>query len=208
VTSLGEYAFQYCSGLTSVTFANGVTTVGPYAFYDCAHLASVTIPDSVTSVGEGAFAYCAGLVSITIPASVATIGDGAFKECGCLARVYFLGNAPGADSTVFSDDNSNPTVYFLPGTIGWNSPYALRQALLWNPLIQTSGTNFGLRGGQFGFNITGTPYIPILVQASASLANPVWVPLQTFALPSGGLVYFADPQWTNYPGRFYRIASY
>jgi hypothetical protein len=44
------------------------------------------------------------------------------------------------------------------------------------------------------------------VEASEDLANHVWLPLQTNALTSDTL-YFSDPQWTNYPSRFYRISS-
>ena len=34
VTSIGECAFYYCSGLTSVTIPNSVTSIGAYAFRD------------------------------------------------------------------------------------------------------------------------------------------------------------------------------
>ena len=55
VTSIGEYAFYYCSGLTSVTIPNSITSIGANAFYYCSGLTSVTIPNSVTSIGNGAF---------------------------------------------------------------------------------------------------------------------------------------------------------
>jgi hypothetical protein len=102
--------------------------------------------------------------------------------------------------------DTNATVYYLPGTSGWSSTFADRPAVLWNPLIQAGDASFGVRSNQFGFNITGTTNIPIRVEASANLASPVWIPLQTLTL-TNGLFYFSDPQWTNYPGRYYRISA-
>ena len=87
VTSIGNGAFAYCSGLTSVTIPNSVTSIGDGTFHGCSGLTSVTIPNSVTSIGEGAFAYCSGLTSVTIPNSVASIGDHAFNGCSGLTSV-------------------------------------------------------------------------------------------------------------------------
>jgi hypothetical protein len=96
----------------------------------------------------------------------------------------------------------------LPGTTGWSS-FSVNtgvSTVLWNPLIQVGGSNFGVQGNQFGFNITGTTNIPIVVEACTDLVNPVWVPLQTNALTNGSF-YFSEPLQTNSPGRFYRISS-
>ena len=87
VTSIGKYAFQNCSGLTSVTIPNSVTSIGEYAFYNCSGLTSVTIPNSVTSIGYNAFADCSGLTSVTIPNSVTSIGSSAFSSCSKLTSV-------------------------------------------------------------------------------------------------------------------------
>ena len=65
VTSIGNSAFAYCLGLTSVTIGNSVTSIGNYAFYGCHGLDFVTIPASVSSIGNVAFAYCSGLSSVT-----------------------------------------------------------------------------------------------------------------------------------------------
>ena len=65
VTSIGQYAFSSCSGLTSVTIPEGVTSIGSYVFEGCIGLTSVTIPDSVTSIGERTFYGCTSLTSMT-----------------------------------------------------------------------------------------------------------------------------------------------
>ena len=81
VTSIGEWAFMYCSGLTSIAIPNSITSIGESAFEGCSILTSVTIPNSVTSIGESTFFKCSGLTSITIPNSVTSIGDFAFSYC-------------------------------------------------------------------------------------------------------------------------------
>ncbi len=78
VTGIGDFAFQGCEGLTSITIPDSVTSIGEGAFSDCTSLASVTIPDSVISIGNWAFGDCASLISVNIPNSVTSIGGRAF----------------------------------------------------------------------------------------------------------------------------------
>ncbi len=66
--------------------------------------------------------------------------------------------------------------------------------------------SFGVRTNQFGFNITGTSGLAVVVEACTNLANPMWFPLQTNTL-TGDSFYFSDPEWTNYPARLYRLRS-
>ena len=87
VTSIGSYAFEGCSNLTSISIGNSVTTIGDEAFYGCSSLTSITIPDSVTSIGNHAFSGCSGLMSLTIGNSVESIGDEAFSGCSSLTSV-------------------------------------------------------------------------------------------------------------------------
>jgi hypothetical protein len=87
VTTIGDYAFFRCSGLTSVTIGNSVTTIGNDAFVFCNGLTSVTIGNAVTSIGRQAFSVCSNLTTITIPNSVISIGESAFAGCRNLTSI-------------------------------------------------------------------------------------------------------------------------
>ena len=87
VTSIGDFAFDYCSSLKSITIPNSVTSIGDVAFSGCSSLTSITIPNSVTSIGDFAFEYCHSLTSITIPNSVTSIGTSAFIFCISLKSI-------------------------------------------------------------------------------------------------------------------------
>jgi hypothetical protein len=206
VISIGQYAFNECKNLAgSVTIPGGVSNLGEAAFNDCPNLNNVLIANGVASIGALAFESCVNLTNATISASVTNIGEEAFSDCFSLASVFFAGKPPALGAIAFSYD-SNMTAYYLPGAAGWSTNFAGHPAVLWNPLIQAGGPGFGLSNGQFGFNITGTTNIPILVEACADLASPVWIPLQSGTL-TNGLFYFSETYQTGSPGRFYRIRS-
>ena len=102
VTSIGKRAFEDCTGLTSVTIPNSVTSIGWYAFYGCSGLTSVTIGNSVTKIGSYAFAFCYGLTSVTIPNSVTSIGVDAFSDCTGLTSVTIPNSVTSIGDHAFS----------------------------------------------------------------------------------------------------------
>jgi len=69
-----------------------------------------------------------------------------------------------------------------------------------------SDGNFGIQTNDFGFDITGISNQVVVVEVCTNLISPDWLQVQTNTL-TGVPSYFSDPQWTNYPARFYRLSS-
>ena len=87
VTTIMDYAFSGCSGLTSIAIPSRITKIGDYMFSGCSGLTSITIPSGVTTIGDHAFSGCSGLTSITIPNSVQSIWGSAFSGCSRLKKL-------------------------------------------------------------------------------------------------------------------------
>ena len=84
VTSVGNYAFYHCNGMTgSLAIPNTITLIGKDAFCLCSGFTgSLTIPNSVTSINYGAFYCCDGFTgNLIIPDSVTEISPYAFGYC-------------------------------------------------------------------------------------------------------------------------------
>ena len=80
ITSIGNYAFYRCTGLTGeLKIPASVTSIGEQAFYGCSGLTNAAIPDGVTSIAYSSFAFCSGLTNVTIPNSVTSIANDAFR---------------------------------------------------------------------------------------------------------------------------------
>lgn len=202
VTNIGAGAFELCSGLTSIMVPDSVTTLGSGAFRECSSLGGVTIPTGISFIQSFTFENCGQLTSLTLPAAVTTIDAAAFNGCTNLTGLYFQGNAPFAYTPGFVGA-TNAVAYYLYGTTGWSSTYAGIPAVLLNPPVPTGGPNFGVQNNQFGFDVSGHIGQVIVVEAATNLFQPVWLPIWTNTITNGS-AYFSDPQWTNYPGRYYR----
>ena len=87
ITSIGDHAFEGCSGMTELTLPNSVTRIGDGAFCDCSGFTELILPNSVRSIGESAFSGCSGMTELTLPNSIASIGNAAFDGCSGLTEL-------------------------------------------------------------------------------------------------------------------------
>ena len=93
VTSIGIFAFNNCSGLTgSLVLPEGLTSIGSYAFYNCSGLTgSLVLPEGVTSIDDYAFYACSGFTGdLVLPEGLTSIGGDAFQECSGLTGSLVL----------------------------------------------------------------------------------------------------------------------
>lgn len=98
-----------------------VTSIGDWAFYGCTGLSDIEIPEGVCSVGEWAFSYCINLQAVTIAQSVTAIGADAFSGCSRLRRILYRGSLALFQKT-FCSEMQNPfpsgaTVFCVDGTL-------------------------------------------------------------------------------------------
>lgn len=212
---IGHQAF-FRTSLVDIMIPYNVTSIGQYVFSGCSNLVTIAVDelnafysskDGVLFNKDGTVLVCyppgkAG--EYATPSSVTRIGFGAFSSCSALEKMYFRGDKPDLDWSMELSIATNITVYYLPGTAGWSATFGGRPAVLWNPVIQTQDGGFGVRSNGFGFNIAGTNSYSVVVESCINLNDGAWIPVATNTLING-TANFSDSDWTNYPGRFYRL---
>ena len=86
VAAIGMFAFAGCTGLKTVTIAEGLEQIEAAAFNDC-RMENMILPDSVKTVGVGAFRRCIKLKYITLSNQLTCIDAGTFGDCTALSSI-------------------------------------------------------------------------------------------------------------------------
>ena len=122
VTNIGDYAFEGCMKLTSITIPSSAMNIGDMAFRGCTKLTSVIIPGGVKNIGMNAFEGCTKLKSVIIPKSVISIGDYAFRGCTKLTSITIpnrVDNLISIGNNVFYNCSNLKDVYYLGTMAQW-----------------------------------------------------------------------------------------
>lgn len=156
VKSIGESAFNCCFGLKTITIGNSVTSIGDNAFFYCYNLTSVIIPNSVKSIGKNAFAKCSKLNAVTIGNSVTSIGSFAFDGCTGLKSVTIGNSVTTIGSYAFSNC-SNLTSITIPNSVKSIGYHAFEGCTFLKSVIISSGVT------SLGYNSFDGVDIPIII---------------------------------------------
>ncbi|HWQ90829.1 MAG TPA: leucine-rich repeat protein [Clostridia bacterium] len=194
---------------TSYTIPDSVCRVGRQAFIASTNLTSIFVPNNVNLLEALAFSYCGRLTNIVVGSGLATIQDAAFYECKNLRGIYFWGKAPSLQGYMAFWKCASATAFYLPGTSGWGQSYGGLPTALWQlpyPVILNGCGTDGTQNNRFNFIVSWAGITSVVVEASSSLAHPVWLPVGTNILIEGCSL-FSDTERANWPVRFYRVRS-
>jgi hypothetical protein len=191
VTSIGDYAFQSCTALTTITIPNSVTSIGAYAFNGCTGLTSVTIPNSVTSIGSYAFLGCTGLTTLTIPNGVTTIGQKTFQNCTSLTSFTFATTSSVTSIGEYAFKGcSNLTSITIPNSLTSIASYAFGGFGLTSITIPNTVTSIG---SYAFFNCTSLATVLCYVEQSAFVSSDAFA---STASPLTIRARSTDASWT------------
>lgn len=84
-TSIGDNAFQGCSGITELCNSPYITSIGAYAYVQSGISGNLVISENISSIGDKAFALCSKITSVTVPATTA-LGTSVFAGCSGLVQ--------------------------------------------------------------------------------------------------------------------------
>ena len=189
-------------GYASTSFFNdnypsSITTIGDYAFESCKNIFTMTIPYGVTSFGYGAFRYCSSLKFLTISSSVNKFGDNAFVGVENLEHLTVNIKTPPAIASDYFKDVRR-WYLFVPH----DAQDAYRQAATWkNWLYIHKGASdftvgYGTSSANYLVGYTITSSTPVIINGKAYAGKATVTEISFFdnniKLPSGAEDKFYD----------------
>lgn len=115
---------------------DSVTSIGDYAFSGCTGLTSIVIPDSVTSIGDSAFQGCSGLTDIYYNGDVT-------GWCGISGLDGLMGYGSSSKTLYFDGNKAEGELIIPDGVTGISSSAFYNCTGLRNIIIPDSVTSIG-----------------------------------------------------------------
>ena len=139
VTSIGDYAFQNCTGLTRLNsttdglfdLPTNIAAINQYTFKNCNKMTHVTVPANVTNISTNAFDSCVQLANVEFAtgSKLETIGNYAFNGCIAITKL----------------NSKNDGELLIPEHVATIGEYAFQNIELMNKIvIPDSVTSIGL----------------------------------------------------------------
>ena len=130
------YGWAFCgSGLKSFTFPNRKMAFGESVFSKCTELKTIEIPHPcIANIQNGFFKDCTSLESVTITPGIKTIGAHAFSGCTSLRTISIPLSVTKIDGYVFYND-SNLHIKYGGGKNDWGKTTQLDT--FWNQLLES-----------------------------------------------------------------------
>ena len=152
ITAIGEQAFYWCDGLTSIVIPSSVTKIGEYAFYDCGLTSVTSLIEDPFEISEIVFSNYN--IPLYVPAG--TIGKySVTASWNKFADIIEVGSSQGNDRiayAVLSSDNTTLTFYYddkvtaREGTVYLSYNFRSKSVPAWTEISYSWGTlhNFDL----------------------------------------------------------------
>ena len=116
--TIGDLAFEGCSGLTSLKLPSNILYIERRAFAGCSGLTSIILPSGLHEISEGTFSGCSGLTNLTLPSGVTEIDQDAFSGCSGLTNLTLPSGLTKIGVSAFSGC-SGLTSITLPSDVDW-----------------------------------------------------------------------------------------
>ena len=143
ITHIGDYLFDNCRELTSISLPTSLIGIGDFAFQSCERLSRITIPYNLEKIGKGAFASCKSITSLVIPNGVTAIYNSTFQNCESLIDISIGDNVNSIGDYAFKGCNKLLDVS-IPDSVTYIGNWAFAECVsLTNVLIPRNITQIG-----------------------------------------------------------------
>lgn len=185
VTAIGENAFQG-TNIQSLNTQNAIKlkTIGAYAFEGCTQLSSVMLTEGISYMGERAFAGCSALTSIQVPSTLRTVPAGAFENCSSLTSVNLVMGVSQISENAFAHC-TGITSLFLPRSVMKVEHNAFRGMTSLTQIIVDENSNYYASVEGVLFELKYGEDVDELGEVNKLVLYPISKPGENFYVPCG-----------------------